>query len=40
MLFLWYGFDDWAARTFDVEWLGTVPWPVILPLLLLLERRK
>lgn len=30
MLFFWYCFDDWAASTFNVEWLGSIPWPVIL----------
>lgn len=30
MLFLWYCFDDWTAKVSGVEWLGSVPWPVVL----------
>lgn len=30
MLFFYYCFDDWLAATTGTEWLGAVPWVVVL----------
>lgn len=30
MFFFWYCFDDWLATVTQTEWVGTVPWWVVL----------